>query len=177
MTGIRIAPLRASPDIRDALRALLVEAVAGGGSVSFLHPLAPEAASGFWDRSLAAAERGERIVLGAFEGDALLGTVTLVLDMPENQLHRAEIAKMMTLPTARGRGIASALMREAERLAGEHGRRLLVLDTAVVDGASVFYETLGFTLAGEIPDYALTPHGVMSGTRLYWKRIGAAGPA
>ncbi len=177
MAGIRIAPLRPMPAVRDALRILLVETVAGGGSVSFLHPLSPETAAGFWDGSLAAAGRGERIVLGAFEGDALLGTVTLVLDMPENQRHRAEIAKMMTRPSARGRGVASALMREAERLAGEHGRTLLVLDTATVEGASPFYEKLGFTFAGEIPDYALTPHGVMSGTRLYWKRIGAAAPA
>jgi len=54
----------------------------------------------------------------------------------------------------------------------EHGRTLLVLDTATVDGASRLYERHGFTFAGEIPDYALTPFGELTGTRLYWKRIG-----
>ena len=54
--------------------------VANGGSVSFMHPLPPEAADAFWEGSLAAADRGERIVLGAFDGERLVGTVTLLLD-------------------------------------------------------------------------------------------------
>jgi ribosomal protein S18 acetylase RimI-like enzyme len=151
---------------------ILVETVAEGGSVSFMHPLAPEVAGAFWDGALAAAVRGERIVLGAWEDDRLVGTVSLLLDCPENQPHRAEIAKMMTRPSHRGRGIASALLRAAEALAQERGRRLLVLDTASDGGASSLYERLGYHFAGEIPDYALKPHGGLTGTRLYWKRLG-----
>ena len=49
---------------------------------------------------------------------------------------------------------------------------MLVLDTASIDGAGGLYEGLGWTFAGELPDYAYTPHGLMSGTRLYWKRVG-----
>jgi ribosomal protein S18 acetylase RimI-like enzyme len=64
-------------------------------------------------------------------------------------------------------------MRFAEGLAIERGRTLLVLDTATEDGAAGLYERLGFTLAGEIPDYSLKPHGGLSGTLIYWKRIGA----
>jgi len=30
----------------------------------------------------------------------------------------------------------------------------------------------GETLAGAIPDYALKPHGGLTGTLIYWKRIG-----
>ncbi len=105
-------------------------------------------------------------------GDRIVGTVTLLLDLPPNQPHRAEIAKMMTLPSFRGRGIATALMAQAETLAVERGRTLLVLDTATQDGASRLYERVGFTFAGEIPDFALKPHGGLTGTRLYWKRIG-----
>ena len=104
--------------------------VANGGSVSFMHPLAPEVADAFWEGSLAAAARGERIVLGAFDGERLVGTVTLLLDCPPNQPHRAEIAKLMTRLSHRGRGVAAALMRAAEDLAGKRGRTLLVLDTA-----------------------------------------------
>jgi ribosomal protein S18 acetylase RimI-like enzyme len=66
------------------------------------------------------------------------------------------------------------LMRAAEALAVQRKRTLLVLDTATVDGASRLYERLGFTFAGEIPDYALTPFGALTGTRIYWKRIGSA---
>jgi len=174
VSGIQIEPLSASPTTSEALSALMIEVVANNGSVSFMHPLEPEQARAFWNAALAAADRGERIILGAFDGSVLAGTVTLLLDCPPNQPHRAEIAKMMTRPSHRRRGIASALLREAERLAVERRRTLLVLDTATIDGASALYERHGYTFAGEIPDYALTPFGQLTGTRLYWKRIGGA---
>jgi len=170
MPEIKIAPVKASPPISAALSEILIEAVANGGSVSFMHPLEREAADSFWQDSLAAADRGERIVLGAFDGESLIGTVTLLLSLPPNQPHRAEIAKMMTRISHRGRGVARALMGVAERLAVERGRTLLVLDTAVEDGASGLYEGLGFQLSGIIPDYALKPHGGLTGTMIYWKR-------
>ena len=63
-------------------------------------------------------------------------------------------------------------MRAAERIAVERSRTLLVLDTAADGGASGFYEGLGFTLAGMIPDYAFKPHGGLTSTLIYWKRPG-----
>jgi ribosomal protein S18 acetylase RimI-like enzyme len=170
---ISITALQSSPTIIAGLSDILVETVAGGGSVSFMHPLPRETALQFWRDSLAAAGRGERIVLGAFNGAELVGTVTLQLAVPPNQPHRAEIAKMMTRISHRGRGIATALMREAEALAREHRRTLLVLDTAVDDGASQLYEGLGFQLSGIIPDYAVKPHGGLTGAKIYWKRVDA----
>src|SRR4051794_26732708 len=104
MSQFNIVPLKASEPICAALSEMLIETVANGGSVSFMHPLAFETAVDFWRKSLASAERGERIVLGAFDGDHLIGTVTLLLDLPPNQPHRAEIAKMMTRISHRGRG-------------------------------------------------------------------------
>jgi ribosomal protein S18 acetylase RimI-like enzyme len=172
MPEIKIAPLKASPRIRAALSEILVEVVANGGSVSFMHPLALEAADTFWEGSLASAARGERIVLGAFDGETLVGTVTLLLDCPPNQPHRAEIAKLMTRMSHRRRGVAKALMRAAERAAVERARTLLVLDTAADGGASKLYDGLGFKLAGVIPDYALKPHGGLTATMIYWKRPG-----
>jgi ribosomal protein S18 acetylase RimI-like enzyme len=171
MQEIDIRPLHDTPPLRRALSEILVEAVANGGSVSFMHPLPLAEADAFWANSLAAAARGERIVLGAFAGDLLVGTVTLLLSFPPNQPHRAEIAKMMTRIRRRGRGIARALMHAAENLARERSKTLLVLDTASEGGASGLDEGLGFTFAGEIPDYALKPHGGLTGTMIYWKRL------
>lgn len=180
MSEIEIKALSASPRIRDMLSEILMETVAQGGSVSFMHPLKPDAAGAFWDHALAAADRGDRVVLGAWDGEVLIGTVTLLLDCPPNQPHRAEIAKLMTRPSHRGRGVAAALMHAAEDSAVERARTLLVLDTATDGGASGLYEKLGFVLAGIIPDYALKPHGGLTGTMIYWKRIGensaTAGP-
>jgi ribosomal protein S18 acetylase RimI-like enzyme len=174
MSQIAIKSLDASPPIRELLSELLIETVAHGGSVSFMHPLAPDVARAFWDGALTAAQRGERIVLGAWDGDILAGSVTVLLDCPPNQPHRAEIAKLMTRVSHRGRGVATALMQAAEDLAVANKRTLLVLDTATERGASGLYERLGFTLSGEIPDYALKPHGGLTGTLIYWKRIGRA---
>jgi GNAT superfamily N-acetyltransferase len=166
-----IVPLRSSPETVAALADLLIETVANGGSVSFMHPLAPEVARAFWTKSLAAADAGERVILGALVDGQLVATVTLLLDCPPNQPHRGEIAKMMTRLSYRGRGIARALMVEAERIARERGRTLLTLDTADDGGAGPFYEKLGFVRVGLIPDYAYKPHGGLCGTIIYYKRI------
>ena len=177
MADIQIKPLNSSPDICATLSEMLIETVTNGGSVSFMHPLSREAADAFWSHSLRAADRGERVVLGAFDGDALIATVTLLLDLPPNQPHRAEIAKMMTRVSHRHRGIAMALLREAERIAIAHDRWLLVLDTAADEGAAGLYERMGFQLTGLIPDYALKPHGGLTGTLIYWKRLRESVPA
>ncbi len=142
-----IEPLAATPPTLAALADILVATVAAGGSVHFMHPLDPREARAFWDKALAAAARGERVVLGAFADGKLVATVSLLLDSPPNQPHRAEIGKMMTHPGHRGRGAATALLNAAERLAAEKGRSLLNLDTAAEDGASRLYEKMGYTLA------------------------------
>jgi ribosomal protein S18 acetylase RimI-like enzyme len=171
VSDFKIIPLTASRAITDALSEILIEAVVHGGSVSFMYPLEAAAAEAFWAKALAGAGLGDRIILGAMDGDLLVGTVTLLLEFPPNQPHRAEIAKLMTRISHRGRGIAKALMHAAEDMAIARSRTLLVLDTAVEDGASRLYEELGFQLAGIIPDYAFKPHGGLTGTMVYWKRL------
>jgi len=177
MAALEIRRLAADAPTVAALAAILVEVVANGGSVSFMHPLAPDVAAAFWTRSLAAAGAGARVVLGATLDGELAGTVTLQLETPQNQPHRAEIAKLMTRTAHRRRGVARALMQEAERAAIAAGRTLLTLDTAEDDGAAGLYERLGYEFAGRIPDYAFKPLGGLTGTRLYFKRIGTAGGA
>jgi GNAT superfamily N-acetyltransferase len=173
MAPIVIKPLEDTPQIRAALAEILIEVVTAGASVHFMYPLGQKDAATFWDGALAAASRGERIILGAWDGDVFVGTVTLQLLCPPNQPHRGEIAKMMTRHSHRGRGIGTALL---EALAAQHGRNLLVLDTARDEGASVFYEKLGYRLAGEIPNYAFRPHGALTATMIYWKWIGGGTP-
>lgn len=171
-----LRPLTAHPALRDALAGLLIETVAGGGSVGFMHPLAPDAAQKFWESALADAEAGGRVVLGAWVDGVLAGTVSLLLALPPNQPHRAEIAKMMVAPAYRRQGLASLLLHEAEEEARRRGRRVLVLDTAAIGGAAPFYERHGYVFAGEIPHYALLPRGGLTATRLYWKILDAPVP-
>jgi ribosomal protein S18 acetylase RimI-like enzyme len=171
MRPVRIAALDPAPVVVAALRDLLVEAVTAGASVSFMHPLPLDDAEAFWTDAFASAARGQRMILGAWNGATLVGTVTLRLDCAANQPHRAVIVKMIVALSHRGRGIGSALMRAAEAAALAAGRSLLVLDTASDGGASGLYERLGFRFAGEIPDYAFKPHGGLSGARFYYKQL------
>ena len=168
---IEIATVANNAINRRQLGELLVETVSAGGSVSFMHPLPTADAEAFWDKALAAADLGDRIVLGAWDGGLLVGTVTLLLDFPANQPHRAEIAKMMTRVAYRGRGIARALMDRAEKIAIEKGKSHIVLDTATEEGAAGLYRKLGYNLTGEIPNFALKPHGGLTGTLIFWKEF------
>ena len=176
MAPLAIRALEDTPQVRTALTEILIEVVAAGASVHFMHPLKHEDANAFWDGALAAVARGERVILGAWDEDFLVGTVTLQLHCPPNQPHRAEIAKMMTRLSHQGRGIGTALLQAAEKLAVQYRRSLLVLDTARDEGASTFYERQGYRLAGEIPGYAFRPHGALTATMIYWKRIGQEFP-
>lgn len=169
--AIDLAPVAPSRSAIAELAALLMATVASGGSVSFMHPLSRADAEAFWRDSLAAAERGERILLGARSERRIVASVTLMFAPWPNQPHRAEIAKLMTAPEHRGRGIARALMLEAERLALARGRTLITLDTAEEDGAGAFYERAGYIRVGSIPGYALKPHGGLTGTVIYYKQL------
>jgi ribosomal protein S18 acetylase RimI-like enzyme len=173
-SAIRLAPLTDDAEAIAALSEILIEVVANGGSVSFMHPLAHDVAANFWKDSLGRAASGGRVVLGAWDGDDLVGTVTLDLATPPNQPHRADISKLMTRVGYRGRGVARRMMLEAERIAVERGRTLLVLDTAEDGGAAGLYEGIGYQRVGIIPDYALKPHGGLTGTIIYYKPIGPA---
>lgn len=168
-----IVPLTSSPETVAALADIIIEAVAHGASLHFMHPLARKDAEAFWAKSLKAADAGERVVLGALLDGQIIGTTTLHLDTPPNQPHRAEIAKMITRRACRRRGVGTALIREAERIAVARGYTLLTLDSATVDGAGPFYEKLGFVPIGVIPRYAFTPFGAPSGTIFFYKDVGA----
>jgi ribosomal protein S18 acetylase RimI-like enzyme len=161
-----IRPLDAAAVPR--LAEILTATVAAGGSVHFMDPVPPGAAEAYW--AAAVADPG-RLVLGGFEDGVLQGTVTLYLDTPPNQPFRGEIWKLMVHPAARGRGIARALMLEAQRLAAQRGRTLLNLDTATEGGASELYESLGWVRAGVIPDFAFKPQGGLVGTAIYYLRL------
>jgi GNAT superfamily N-acetyltransferase len=156
----------------EELASVLIDCVEGDASVSFMHPLTRDRAVAFWRRVAAGVAAGERALLVAEDAQGLCGTVQLVLDQPENQPHRADLAKMLVHRRARRQGLGAALMRAAEDTARECGKTLLVLD-AVTDGdAARLYERLGWQRVGDIPGYALMPRGGLCSTTYYYRNLG-----
>jgi GNAT superfamily N-acetyltransferase len=151
---------------------LLIECVEGGASVSFMHPLTRGRAEAFWRRVAQEVQAGERALLVAEDARGLCGTVQLVLAQPENQPHRADLAKMLVRTRARRQGLGAALMRAAEDLGRECGKTLLVLDAVTAGDAARLYERLGWVRVGEIPGYALFPKGGLCGTTYYYRNLG-----
>jgi GNAT superfamily N-acetyltransferase len=155
----------------EALADVLIDCVDGDASASFMHPLAPAKAEAFWRRVAAGVAAGERALLVAEDDSGIVGTVQLVLDQPENQPHRADVAKVLVHRRARRQGLGAALMRAAEQTARDCGKTLLVLDTIPGSDAERLYDRLGWVRVGTIPDYALLPRGGLSGTTVYYKAL------
>ncbi len=155
----------------DGLADVLLDCVDGGASVSFMHPLTRERAVSFWRGVAAGVDTGERALIVAKIGDRIVGTVQLVLAQPENQPHRADLAKMLVHHAARRRGVGEALLQEAERVALDCGKTLLVLDTASPD-AERLYTRAGWVACGAVPDYALLPQGGYCQTTFFYRRLG-----
>lgn len=152
------------------LNEILASCVNGGASVSFMQPFSPDTGERFWQRMAQSVAAGERIVLAAENQQRqIVGTVQLIIDQPENQPHRADVAKLLVHQNARRQGIAGLLMSELEAIALAHGKTVLVLDTATGSGAESFYQQCGWQKAGEIPQFALMPDGEMTGTTLFYK--------
>lgn len=171
-TASSVRPLCAD-EIRariDELCDVLENCVQGGASVSFMLPFGREKSRAFWQGVAESVARAERVVLVDENGEGQInGTVQLIVDQPENQPHRADVAKLLVHDRARRQGIAGKLMAGLETVARDHGKTVLVLDTSTGSGAETFYTQCGWQKVGEIPRYALMPDGAMTATSVFYK--------
>lgn len=169
-SAIRRLALVTDSDLR-ALADLLTDCVDGGASVSFMAPLTLAKALDFWRGVAEGVARGERVLLVAEDSVGTVGSVQLILAQPENQPHRADVAKMLVHRRARRQGLGAALMQAAEQAAREAGKTLLVLDTASEE-AERLYARQGWQRVGVIPGYALLPTGEPCDTAYFYKVLG-----
>ena len=152
------------------LAAVLIDCVQDSASVSFMSPLSLDRAVAFWRSVAPQLADGRRALLVAEDAQGVVGTVQLVFDLPENQPHRADLSKMLVHRRARRRGVGEALLRAAEDLAHEHGKWLLVLDTASAD-AERLYARAGWIRVGVVPGFALWPEGGLCDTTFFYRRL------
>lgn len=168
-----LSPEEAAEQIA-GLSEVLIDCVEGGASVSFMAPMTRPKADAFWSGIARGVAAGERILLVAEEGARIVGTVQVVLAQPENQPHRADIAKMLVHRRARKRGLGAALMRAAEEAACRAGKTVLVLDTVTGSDGERLYARLGWQRVGVVPNYALWPQGGLCHTTFFHKQIAPA---
>ena len=155
-----------------ALADLLIDCVEGGASVSFMWPISRATALAFWRSVADAVARGERTLLVAEDAAGrIVGTVQLVTAQPENQPHRADVAKMLVHRSARRRGVAQRLLEALDDAARAAGKSVLVLDTVTGGDAERLYARAGWQRVGEVPRYALMPDGSFCGTSFFYKHL------
>jgi len=167
---VRRAGAEETQALSEQLADVLLDCVEGGASVSFMLPMARATALDFWEKVSGGVARGERILFVAEDAEGVAGTVQLIMEMPENQPHRADVAKLLVHRRARGRGIGERLMLALEAAAGELGKTVLVLDTANA-AAERLYERLGWQRVGSVPAYALLPGGGLCDTVFFHKQL------
>ena len=168
MQIIKLSPIK---PYHKQLCNLLIDSVESNASVGFLPPLSTDEADDYWlsvDRECYAENK---VLLVATENNHVLGAVQLALNTKKNGSHRGEVEKLMVHSSARGKGTGKQLMLALEQHAIDLDKKLLVLDTREGDVASSLYKKLGYTVAGIIPDFALSSTGQLDGTVIFYKQI------
>lgn len=171
MVDIRRLTATDGPKYVAALASVLLDCVQGGASVSFMASLTKAEAESFFEKAVEGVQHGERILLAAFIDSQLVGTVQIVLATPPNQPHRADVAKLLVLRSARKQGVGARLMESVDEASRQAGKTLLVLDTVTGDPAERLYLRLGWNKVGVIPSYALYPDGRYCDTTVFWKQV------
>ena len=154
-----------------ALAALLADSIEDNASMGFMAPYDAAAVEAFWRQVAHGVEVGSVVLLVAELDGEIVGTVQAGFAQKPNQLHRADVMKLIVHRKARGRGIARKLMEALDAACLESGRWLLVLDTATGSDAEAIYPRLGWQRVGVVPDYALYPDGGYCGSTFFYKRL------
>jgi acetyltransferase len=155
------------------LAEILIDAVAAGAGVSFMHPLSQAEAETYWHNQIADVAAGKTFILVCEEDKfkKIAGCVMLQKAWAPNQPHRADVAKLLVHRDSQRQGVASALMLEVERKAMELGLKLITFDAVAGGGAEKFYRTMGYTPVGTIPNYAYSGGGKLDDTMFFYKAL------
>jgi GNAT superfamily N-acetyltransferase len=151
-----------------ALSEILIGVVAAGASVGWIQPPTIDEANAYW----AGVIKPGNVLLCAFDGDRIVATGQLELAQRANGRHRAEVNKVLVQPSRQGKGLGRQMMIALETAARAEGRTLLHLDTNADDTTNAFYQRIGWSVAGTIPDWARSgTDDALHGTTFYYKQL------
>jgi ribosomal protein S18 acetylase RimI-like enzyme len=118
-------------------------------------------------RSAVADDR--RVVLVAERDGEVVGMAHIAPSGAANAPHRAEVQRVAVAPAARGSGVGRHLMEAVEEAALDRGLALLWLTTHDTTAACAFYEAIGYTKVGVMPEYSQRPDGNLAAAAFYCK--------
>ncbi|MFJ2365537.1 GNAT family N-acetyltransferase [Pseudomonas sp. NPDC087697] len=151
---------------------LLFDAVKHGASIGFMADIDEDQARAYINSVQAGLEDGSLLLWVVVQDEKVLASVQLGLCQKANGRNRAEVQKLQVLHEARRRGLGQQLMEALEQTARQKQRGLLYLDTEAGSAAEVFYQSLGYTRVGELPNYCQSPDGRYTPTAIYFKTLG-----
>ncbi|KLN61917.1 acetyltransferase [Kiloniella spongiae] len=158
----------------EGLVSVLHACVQDGASVGFILPFSLRDSLVFWnDKVRPLVANGQVIPMVYMFEEQIVGTVQLCFATMPNQVHRADVSKLLVSPLFRKRGIAKSLMIELERQARNRQKILITLDTRTGDNAEQLYRKLGYETAGIIPDFCRDTHAPdrLDPTTYMYKRL------
>jgi GNAT superfamily N-acetyltransferase len=156
-------PVDGTPALREALTICWRDVANNGGAVGFaeLLPVTEDDVAPVVDEILDGLHpRLSRLLVGTQDGD-VAGWLVLTGNANPVTAHWGRVARLQTSVTARGTGVAGALMTELHRCAREDlGLDSLRLEARGGWGLEAFYEKFGWVVVGAWPGaLQFTQHG------------------
>jgi acetyltransferase len=113
----------------------------------------------------------ERVLVVAERGKEIVGMAQLVRSSADNGRHRAEVQRVAVAAAVRSAGVGRLLMGAVENEARARGLTLLWLTTHADTDACAFYEAIGYTQLGVMPNYSRRPDGALSPGAFYFREL------
>lgn len=170
---VDIAPLTPAAYVQalDELGHLLHHCVEAGAPVGFVWPFTLADARRYFEELVPAVNAGKRIILVATENGQIVGSMQLDLDVPPSQSHRAGGRKLLVHTRMRNRGVGTALMAAMEDEARKAGRTLVDFVALSGGGPERLYLSIGYKIAGVIPDCDHLPDGTLCSASVLYKHL------
>jgi len=147
------------------------DALDAGMALGMVDPVDPDVLEASYRQLISGLDDRDRIVVIAETAGGVVGMAHLAISQAANARHRAEVQRVAVAGTSRGAGVGRRLMAALEEAAREEGLTLLWLTTHDRTDACVFYEAIGYSKLGVMPDYSSRPDGTLWPGAIYYRRL------
>jgi acetyltransferase len=160
-----------APDIAAELAKVHLDALRSGMALGALGSMESETLERSYHDIVSRLVDRDRVLVVAEARGKVVGMAQLVFSLATNAGHRAEIQRVGVATAARGKGIGRKLMAAVEEVAREHRVSLLWLTTHDETEACLFYESIGYTKLGVMPNYSRRPDGSLWPGAFYFREL------